>query len=114
MERESRPAIEPSGSLKQFTSCNPSLSGAGEAAQAATPMPGVTPEQAAACVGGVFVVVVHLFGDRHKRRVYLTLKAAEAAARRAEDRGQRAHVLLGRIEPIGHVGAAGTQIGGGL
>lgn len=109
--RESRPAPQQGGSPK--INDTPRIPSAEQVPLVGAPLPEFTPEQASACVGGVFVVVVHLFGDRHKRRVYLTLKAAEAAARRAEERGQRAHVLLGRIEPIGHVSAAGTHVGGG-
>jgi hypothetical protein len=83
-------------SLKALTSLSPAL----ENAEGAT-LRAFTPEDAANVAGGAFVVVVHLLGERHRRRVFLTLAAAERAARRAEDAGHRAQVLLSRIVPLG-------------
>ncbi|MGO1511595.1 MAG: hypothetical protein ACTHW4_13615 [Actinomycetales bacterium] len=72
----------------------------------------MSPEEAAGHVNGAFVVVVHLFGtDRHRRRIYLTLNAAERSARRARDRGHAAHVLLARLVPVATVGPAGAPVG---
>lgn len=62
-----------------------------------------TPEDAARVAGGAFVVATHTYGDRHVRRVHLTLAAAQRAVERAEDRGHQAHIVLSRIVPVGVV-----------
>ncbi len=54
----------------------------------------------AAHVDGAFVVVVQVTGDHYRRRCYLTAKAAEAAARKATDRGENATVYLAVLKPL--------------
>lgn len=104
-ERESRPEVNGTATRNNIAGqATPSLpSGPPECTDAAPlpPLHRFTPEDAAAVAGGAFVVVVHLYGDRHRRRVFLTLAAAERAARRAEDAGHVAHVLLARVVPLG-------------
>ncbi len=51
-------------------------------------------------VGGAFVVVVEATGGKYRRRCYLTVKAAENAARRATDRGETATVYLAELKPL--------------
>jgi len=51
-------------------------------------------------VGGTFVVVVEATGGKYRRRCYLTVKAAENAARRATDRGETATVYLAELRPL--------------
>ena len=51
-------------------------------------------------VAGVFVVVVTIEEESYRRRVYLTLKAAERASRQAAERGHTATVVLARLEPV--------------
>ncbi len=51
-------------------------------------------------VGGTFVVVVEATGGKYRRRCYLTVKAAENAARRATDRGETATVYLAELKPL--------------
>lgn len=58
----------------------------------------------AAQVRGAFVVIVTVPTGRHRRRVFLTVKAAEDAARRAAERGQLAEVVLAELHPVFHVG----------
>lgn len=57
-----------------------------------------------ASVDGTFVVVVRIRDDRVHRRVYLTLKAAEAAVRRAQKRGQSAYLVLAELRSLYFVG----------
>ena len=80
----------------------PILPPGADIAEGAT-LPTFTPERAAEVAGGAAAVVVHLYGERHRRRVFLTLAAAERAVRRAEDAGHQAHIVLSRIVPIGVV-----------
>ncbi|MCV7541544.1 hypothetical protein M3B80_011575 [Micrococcus luteus] len=54
-------------------------------------------------LNGVFVVLVahHVAGElRYRRAVYLSLPAAQRAADRATERGQRASVTLCRLAPV--------------
>lgn len=51
-------------------------------------------------VDGAFVVVVRLTGGKYRRRCFLTVKAAENAARRAQDRGENAVVVLSELKPL--------------
>ncbi len=58
---------------------------------------------------GRFVVQVTLDGDRRRSLVYRSAAAAEKAARRAQERGQQAHVTLCQLLPVGVV----VGLGGG-
>lgn len=49
-------------------------------------------------VDGAFVVVVEVTAGKYKRR--LTVRAAEAAARRTTDRGENATVYLAALKPL--------------
>lgn len=71
--------------------------------RAVATLPEFTPEDAAAIAGGAFVVVVQLDEDRYRRRVFLTLAAAERLAEKARERGHVAHVLLSHVLPLGVV-----------
>lgn len=51
-------------------------------------------------VDGAFVVVVELTAGQYRRRCFLTARAAEAAARRATDRGETATVYLAELKPL--------------
>ena len=62
--------------------------------------PYVPARAALAQVAGVFVVVVTIEEESYRRRVYLTLKAAERASRQAAERGHTATVVLARLEPV--------------
>lgn len=57
-------------------------------------------DEFAAHVDGTFVVLVKLSGGRFRRRCYLTVKAAEDAARRAQLRGENAVVILAELRPL--------------
>ena len=50
-------------------------------------------------VSQVLVVVVHTTDKTTRRRIYLSLKAAERAAARAHERGQDAEIVLARLVP---------------
>jgi hypothetical protein len=54
----------------------------------------------AAHIDGTFVVVVKVAGGKYRRRCFLTFKAAEDAARRAQLRGENAVVLLAELRPL--------------
>lgn len=71
--------------------------------------PGLTWDEAATHVDGTFVVVVKVTGGRYRRRCFLTVKAAEAAARRATDRGENAVVILSELRPLYHVAGGGPR-----
>ena len=51
-------------------------------------------------IDGAFVLVVKQTNDRHRRRCFLTAKAAEAACRRAQARGENAVVVLAELKPV--------------
>lgn len=51
-------------------------------------------------IDGCFAVVVESPGDRYRRRLYLSLAAAEKAAQRARKRGQRVKVVLAVLTPL--------------
>lgn len=51
-------------------------------------------------IDGTFVLVVKQTHDRHRRRCFLTAKAAEAACRRAQARGENAVVVLAELKPV--------------
>lgn len=57
---------------------------------------------AAAC-RGAFVVVVETEGDRYRRRVFLTLNAAQRALERAQERGHHGALLVARLAPVAEV-----------
>ncbi|WP_425308747.1 hypothetical protein AADG42_08300 [Ammonicoccus fulvus] len=65
-------------------------------------------------VDGGFVAVVEVADGRYHRRVFLTLKAAEAAVRKARARGQSARIVLAELRPLYIVGgtAQGELPGG--
>jgi hypothetical protein len=51
-------------------------------------------------VDGGFVAVVEVAPDRYRRRVFMTLKAAENHVRRARERGQSARIVLATLTPL--------------
>jgi hypothetical protein len=57
-------------------------------------------DELAAHVDGTFVVVVHLTGDKYRRRCFLTTKAAERAARNAQAAGHNAEIYLAELKPL--------------
>lgn len=59
-------------------------------------------------VDGAFVVVVRLTGGKYRRRCFLTVKAAENAARRAQERGENAVVVLSELKPLYRVTGGGA------
>lgn len=52
---------------------------------------------------GAFAVVVNYPSGRHQRRVFMTIAAAEKAARRATERGHAVEVVLVHLEPVATV-----------
>ena len=66
-------------------------------------------DEYAAHVDGTFVVVVKVTGDHYRRRCYLTVKAAEGAARRAQERGENAAVILSELRPLYRVTGGGPR-----
>jgi predicted enzyme related to lactoylglutathione lyase len=54
-------------------------------------------------VDGVFVAVVELANGNHRRHCYFSLSSAERAVRRANERGQRASIVLCQLAPVGVV-----------
>ncbi len=48
-----------------------------------------------------YAVLVNSGDGRYRRRVFLTLAAAERAVERAQDRDQTAHLVLCRLIPTG-------------
>lgn len=60
------------------------------------PAPSAT---ARSVVSQVLVVVVHTTERTTRRRIYLSLKAAERAVARAHTRGQDAEIVLARLVP---------------
>ena len=61
----------------------------------------ILPSEAAACTDGSLVVVVRTPAGRYRRRVFLTLAAAERARDRAQDAGHDAEIVLCRLTPMG-------------
>lgn len=94
--RESRPGAEAAVSSDRV--------GTGSAASLPA---GMTWDEIAAHVDGTFVLVVKVTGGRYRRRTFLTAKAAQDAARRAQARGENAVVILAELRPVYRV------IGGG-
>lgn len=64
-------------------------------------------DEIAAHVDGTFVVVVHVTGDKYRRRCFLTAKAAERAARNAQAAGHSARVYIAQLKPLWRL-TAGT------
>ncbi len=60
-------------------------------------------------VDGAFVVVVKVTAGHYRRRCFLTVKAAESAARRATDRGETATVYLAELKPLWKVRGGGGE-----
>lgn len=58
---------------------------------------------------GRFVVQVAIEGDRYRTHVYRNAAAAERAVDRAKARGQRAHVTLVQMLPVGVVVGLGVE-----
>ena len=54
----------------------------------------------AAAVNGAFVVLVETSHGNYRRRVWLTLAAAERAAIKAQDAGHNAVVVLAELRPL--------------
>ncbi len=55
-------------------------------------------------INGTFVVLVVMPTGHHRRRCFLTVKAAQRAAEKARARGQAATVTLCELKPLFHVG----------
>lgn len=88
LQRENRPAGE--------------LDGLQETAFGGTSIvPRFTPEMAAArAQGTLLLLVLNPETGRYRRRLYLSLSAAQKAVERAEARGHIAHVILGRFSVV--------------
>jgi hypothetical protein len=56
-------------------------------------------DQIAQHVDGCFVVVVRVTGGKYRRRCFITVAAAERAARNALDAGHNAEVYLAQLKP---------------
>ena len=63
-----------------------------------TPAP---PFDGAQVLADVWVLVVKVNAGHYRRRVFLSVAPAWAAARRAADRGYSAEVVLCKLEPVG-------------
>lgn len=88
LQRESRPVGNPDGSHKATY-------------DGTTSIPRFTPEMAAARSQGMLLLMVHdPASGRFRRRIFLTLGAAEKAAERARERGHVAHIVLGRFSVV--------------
>ncbi|MEW9263342.1 hypothetical protein AB1207_01150 [Kineococcus endophyticus] len=62
---------------------------------------GLTPtREVLAAVSNIFVVAVRVDGDHLRRRIYLSLSAAQRAAERAEARGKTADIILCKVTPV--------------
>ncbi len=69
-------------------------------------LPSISPvDDVARYIDGAFVVMVEVTRGKYRRRCYLTLKAAENAARRATARGETATVYLSELKPLWKVRA---------
>lgn len=58
-------------------------------------------DKAALYVSGAFVALVETPAGKYRRRVFLTLAAAEKAVQRAHDAGHSATVVLCQLTPVG-------------
>lgn len=87
-QRESRPGE--TGGLQKTT-----------AGDSTSSLSTFTPEQAASRAQGVLMVLVHNpENGRVRRRLFFSLQAADRCAQRARERGQTAHVVLGRFHTV--------------
>jgi hypothetical protein len=64
------------------------------------PLVGDALDDIAQHVDGCFVVVVWVSGGKYRRRCFLTVAAAERAARNAQDAGHTAEVFLAELRPL--------------
>jgi hypothetical protein len=64
----------------------------------------VPPEPAASYLTGALAVLVSTPRGRFRRRLYLSLSAAEKCAERARIRGEEAHIVLVQLHAVGPVG----------
>lgn len=88
--RRSRPRANETGQTKKVPTA------------VVTPMVPPTPTDGvdlAGILSGVLVVVVRLDNDHYRRRVFLSLSAAERAVRRAHDRGHDAELVMCSLTP---------------
>ena len=67
----------------------------------------LSPVETAGVIDGVLVVVVRTEGGRYRRRVFLTLAAAERAVAAARARGLAAEVVLCALAPAASPAGAG-------
>jgi hypothetical protein len=63
-----------------------------------TPSVPSTADIAAACQA--YAVLLLTPAGKYRRRVFLSLHSATAAVQRAQDKGQRAHLVLCRLVPV--------------
>lgn len=71
------------------------------AGDSTTSIPQLSPEMAAArAQGTLLLLVLNPETGRYRRRIYLSLSAAEKAVERAESRGHIAHIILGRFSVV--------------
>lgn len=57
-------------------------------------------DEIATVIDGVVVVVVRVSGDHYRRRCFLSVAAAEKAARRAQAAGHNATIYLAELKPL--------------
>ncbi len=57
-------------------------------------------DDVAAHIDGAFVLLVKTAAGRYRRRCFLTCASAERAARRANDRGEAAWIVLAQLKPV--------------
>ena len=65
-----------------------------------TPVAADPLDELARQISGAFVVVVETNGGQYRRRVFLTVAAAERHSRRAQDAGHNATVYLAELKPL--------------
>ena len=65
-------------------------------------------DEIAAHVDGTLVVVVHVTGDKYRRRCFLSAKAAERAARNAQTAGHNTRVYLAQLKPLWRLKGGGS------
>lgn len=63
----------------------------------------------AAQVNGAFVCLVETSHGRYRRRAWMTLAPAERAARKAQDAGHNAVVILAELTPLYRVDGGGPR-----
>ncbi|MGC5628196.1 hypothetical protein ACPYO6_08110 [Georgenia sp. Z1344] len=78
----------------------PSLVDAADVSPAATPLPTISEHDVVEHVSDALVLVLYSpKNNRFRRRVLFNLPAAQAAVRRADERGDAAWIVLSRIVP---------------